>query len=130
MRYILSIITISTVVLANDMDIVASNGCRFKTIDSDTIAKLFMKKTKQYLDIEVTILDNKKYYDKFIKLYLHKSSTKLKIYWTRMIFTGTQKPPKQIEDEQLKDLSNTNTCYISYTYDTNINGWKVLDVTQ
>ena len=47
-----------------------------------------------------------------------------------MIFTGTQKPPKQIENEQLKDLSNTNTCYISYTNDTNINGWKILDVIQ
>jgi len=130
MRYILSIITISTIILANDLSIIASNSCKFKTIDSSIISKLFMKKTKRYLDTEVIVLDNKKYYEKFIKSYLHKSPTKLKIYWTRMIFTGTQKPPKQIEDEQLKDISDNNTCYITYTDSTNINGWKVLNVTQ
>jgi len=127
MRYLVSIFLISTIVNAQDINIIASQGCDFDTIHYRSIKDLFMKKTKYYKDTHIEVFDNNECYKKFISQYLSKSPSRMRIYWTRMIFTGSKKPPKKISEDSLIQ-TDTNSCKISYTKLTHINGWKVLNV--
>jgi len=127
MRYLLGILLISTIVNAQDIKIIASKGCNFDTIKYKSIKDLFMKKTKYYNNTYIEVFDNNECYKKFITKYLSKSPSRMRIYWTRMIFTGSKKPPKKVSEDKLIQ-TDTNSCKISYTKLTYVKGWKVLDV--
>lgn len=128
MRYLLSILLITITANATTINIIASNGCSFNSITYKSLKDLFMKKTKYYKYNYIEVLDNTNLYKRFIVKYLKKSPTKMHIYWTRMIFTGTKKPPKKVPDEKLIQVDTTG-CKVSYTSFNYIEGWKVLNVT-
>jgi len=127
MKYLISIILIINIVNAKDINIIASKGCDFDTITTKSLKDLFMKKTRYYQQNHIEVFDNDECYKKFISTYLSKSPSRMRIYWTRMIFTGSKKPPKKISDENLIK-SDTDSCKISYTKLNNLKGWKILNV--
>ena len=128
MKYFFSILLLTVMINAkDDIHIIASKSCNFNTIDYKSIKDLFMKKTKYYNNTQIKVFDNKEYYNNFILQYLKKSPSKMRIYWTRMIFTGSKKPPKKISAYKLTNLQES-CCTISYTTQNDIRGWKVLDV--
>lgn len=129
MKYVI-ILWFTTVIYA-DISLVATKSCSFKAIDTKSLETLFMKKNSTYKDITVKVLDNSDIYDDFIIEYLKKVPTKLRIYWTRMIFTGTKKPPKKISQQELLRLHpNNNECIFTYTNKPLHDGWKKIDVIQ
>jgi hypothetical protein len=119
----------SIVLSANDINIIASKECGFNTINHKSIKDLFMKKTKYYKNTHIEVLDNKECYNSFIQNFLKKTPTRMRVYWTRMIFTGSKKPPKKISNDRLKKERVSNMCRVSYTTLADIQGWKVIDVT-
>jgi len=127
MRYLFSILFITLALNATDINVIASQGCNFDTITYKSLKDLFMKKTKVYADKHIEVLDNNECYKNFISKYLSKSPTKMRIYWTRMIFTGSKKPPQKISEDKLIK-TDINSCKISYTKLTHLQGWKVLNV--
>jgi len=89
-----------------------------------------MKKSTVYKEIPLEVFDNQNYYNDFVVKYMKKSPTKMNIYWTRMIFTGTRKPPKKISEQTLlKLVPPKDTCLLSYTATDTIKGWKTIHVT-
>jgi hypothetical protein len=114
-----------------DVHLIATPACRFDTINKQAVKALFLKKIRQYNNESVRILDNQNAYNTFTKTYLNKSVTKMNIYWTRMIFTGTKKPPKKVSETLLPSIIEThkNVCTVSYTTSPSIKGWKLLHVT-
>jgi len=117
-----------TIVSYADIALVATPSCRFNSIDEQSIKKLFMKKTTQYKGEPIKVYDNRELYNDFLQSFIHKSPTKMNIYWTRMIFTGTKKPPKKVTGNQLRSLlKEQNTCRLSYTAQP-IEGWKEVHV--
>jgi hypothetical protein len=94
MKYIT--VLIITLQCYADVHLIATPSCHFDSVDRQTVKALFFKKTKLCGKVPVSVLDNQNAYNEFSRSYLNKSLTKMNIYWTRMIFTGTKKPPKKV----------------------------------
>jgi len=124
------IILIFTLSISAEIHLIATQGCPFNVIDKKTVKKLFMRKSLHYKETPIIVLDNRDYYNEFIQTYIKKNPTKMNIYWTRMIFTGTRKPPKKISEKELQNMiTPQNSCLLSYTLSKTIKGWKNIHVT-
>jgi len=102
--------------LNSDIKIIASPLCEIETLSIHEIKNIFMVKKSSIDDEPVIILDslNRETYTVFIKKFLNKSSRKMKVYWTRMLFTGKKIPPKKLSIKELSILDTNSSCYISY----------------
>jgi len=126
MKYLL--VCIFTIVSYADISLVATPSCHFDTLDAKMVKRLFMKKTTQYQGEVVKVYDNRELYNDFIQTFIKKTPTKMNIYWTRMIFTGTKKPPRKVTGNDLLSLSKeSDICHLSYTTQP-IQGWKEIHV--
>lgn len=118
-------------ILFADIKIIASHSCKVESLSEQDAKSLFMLKKKSINDESITVVESsdKEIYKYFIKKYLKKSSRKIKVYWTRMLFTGKKIPPKKISKEELYGLDTNNSCYISYLeeFDKPTN-WKILEI--
>jgi len=74
----------------------ASNGNT--SLDQDTIARVFLGKSKNFPDgsqaVPVDQNSGSATREAFSSTVLGKSSSQLKAYWSRLIFTGKGTPPK------------------------------------
>ena len=114
-----------------DIKVIASPICKVETLLKSDVKNLFMVK-KRYIDDEsIIILDtlNKETYNFFIKKYLKKSSRKMKVYWTRMLFTGKKIPPKKFSIKELTLLDTSSSCYLSYVKEENKpKNWSIIKI--
>ena len=97
--------------------VAASNGNG--TIDKATISKIFLGKTKSFPDgsqaVPIDQDDGSAVRKSFNSSLLGKSSSQLKSYWSRLIFTGKGTPPKQLgTDAEIKALVSSNPNMIGY----------------
>ncbi len=95
----------------------ASNGNG--TLDQDTIARIFLGKTSRFPDgsqaIPVDQNEGSAVRDGFNDAVLGKSSSQLKAYWSRLIFTGKGTPPKESgSDADITALVAKNPNLIGY----------------
>ena len=126
---ILSIFFISF--LSADIKIMASPICKIETLSMYDIKNLFMVKKKVINDESIIIIDsdNRETYNSFIKKYLKKSSRKMKVYWTRMLFTGKKTPPPKLSIEELYQLDINGSCYLSYVEEeTQLKRWNSIEI--
>jgi len=72
---------------------------------------LFLSKTNKVhnINIKVVELSENGEKDKFYKQISGKSKSQLRSYWTRLIFTGKARPPKQVNNMQelLKEMKKS-----------------------
>lgn len=110
------ILLLSMMLLEAKVDIVVSPSCQIDELSSYEVKKLFMIKQTVIDNQVITVLDNKdqKLYQEFLKEYLNKSPRKMKVYWTRMLFTGKKVAPKKFSLKLVNSEENNNTCYMSY----------------
>jgi len=114
-----------------DIKIIASPLCKIENLSIYEIKNIFMLKKRSIAGESITVLDSleKETYTIFIKKYLNKSSRKMKVYWTRMLFTGKKIPPKKLSLEELKDLDTNNSCYLSYVKeDAKPKNWSIINI--
>ena len=95
------------------------NPANSANVDLDTIAKIYLGKTKKFDNgTSVVALDRAEGSDLRIKFLQHvvgKEEAQMKSYWSRLIFTGNGVPPKIVEsDEEVKDLVSRNPDIIGY----------------
>ncbi|MCD8523317.1 MAG: phosphate ABC transporter substrate-binding protein [Saccharospirillaceae bacterium] len=95
----------------------ASNGN--SALDQDTISRVFLGKTSNFPDgsqaIPVDQNEGAASREAFNDKVLGKSSSQLKAYWSRLIFTGKGTPPKESgSDTEIKDLVAKNPNLIGY----------------
>ncbi len=116
MKYFIFIIIFLASFLNADIKFIASPVCKFKSIKKNEIKQLFMLKKSSINEENIKVIDNtdRKIYANFTKTYIGKSARKMKIYWTRMLFTGRKLPPKKFSTNRLKNLKDSSTCCVSY----------------
>jgi len=95
------------------------------------IKNIFMIKKRSIEDEPVIVLDSydKEIYTIFINKYLNKSSRKMKVYWTRMLFTGKKIPPKKLSIDELKLIDTNSSCYLTYVEENSIpESWSIINI--
>ena len=98
--------------------IVSSNNSN-SNISTADISKVFLGKSKSFPDgtqaIAIDQNDNSAARDEFNDKVLGKSSSQLKSYWSRLIFTGKGTPLKQVaNDAAIKAAVAGNPAMIGY----------------
>ena len=88
-------------------------------LDEATVSKIFLGREKSFADgqsvVPLALADSAPASAAFNDAVLKKSSSQLKAYWSKLVFTGKGTPPKEIgsEEEMLK-LVATNPSVIGY----------------
>ena len=103
----------------------ASNGNA--NLDQDTIDRVFLGKSKNFPDgsqaVPVDQNAGTASREAFNSTVLGKSSSQLKAYWSRLIFTGKGTPPKESgDDATVKDLVANNPNLIGYVDSSVVDG--------
>jgi hypothetical protein len=131
MRYFIFIIASLVSLLSADIKFVVSPACNIKSISSREVKQLFLLKKTFIGSQNIKVIDNvnEKIYTDFTRIYIGKSTQKMKIYWARMLFTGRKVPPKKLSFNELKKIKNNTQCYVSYIEQKEkIKLWQVLAV--
>lgn len=88
-------------------------------LDASEIAKIYLGKVKRFpngnLAIPLDRSEGSEIRIKFLENTVGKDETKMKSYWSRLIFTGKGIPPKIVEtDQEVKELVSRNPDIIGY----------------
>lgn len=97
------------------------------SLDKDTISRIFLGKSKNFPDgsqaVPVDQDAGTASREAFNGTVLGKSSSQLKAYWSRLIFTGKGTPPKESgNDAAVKDLVAKNPNLIGYVDSSAVDG--------
>jgi len=131
MKKFIILIIVFISLLDADIKIISSPLCKMESLSRHEIKNIFMLKKRSIEGQSITILDSLDTvtYTIFIKKYLNKSSRKMKVYWTRMLFTGKKIPPKKLSLEELKLLDTNSSCYLSYLEEDNKpKNWSIINI--
>jgi len=131
-KFIILIITFITFLDA-DIKIIASPICKVESLSQNEIKNIFMLKKRSIEEESINVLDSldKETYAIFIKKYLNKSSRKMKVYWTRMLFTGKKIPPKKLSIDELNSLDTNRSCYLTYVEeDKKLKNWSIININE
>lgn len=96
-------------------------------LDEKVISKLFLAKSKSFPGggsaVPVNQADGEAARSEFDDKVLGKSSSQLKAYWSKLIFTGKGTPPKDIaNDAAVKSLISSNPNMIGYINSSAVDG--------
>lgn len=88
-------------------------------IDEEMVKKIFTGKAKAFADgtkaIPITQADGVALTDEFNTKVLNKSSSQLKAYWSKLVFTGKATPPKEAADDaEVLKLVASNPSLIGF----------------
>ncbi len=88
-------------------------------LDEATVSKIFLGREKSFADgqsvVPLALADAAPASTAFNDAVLKKSSSQLKAYWSKLVFTGKGTPPKEIgSDEEMLKLVATNPSVIGY----------------
>ncbi|WP_306519760.1 phosphate ABC transporter substrate-binding protein [Rheinheimera sp.] len=88
-------------------------------LDEATVSKIFLGREKSFADgksvVPLSLNEGASASTAFNDAVLKKSSSQLKAYWSKLVFTGKGTPPKEIaSDEEMIKLVATNPSVIGY----------------
>jgi len=88
-------------------------------IDQSEIAKIYLGKTKSFSSgeqaVPLNLSESLPEREQFDSKALEKSSSQLKAYWSKLVFTGKGTPPKDIASmDEVVQLVSTNPNTIGY----------------
>ena len=133
MKILILLFIITLEILSANITMIVSPTCEVDTISSQDIKHLFTLKESTLKTQEIIVIDNadKTVYKEFVQKHINKSLKKMKVYWIRMIFTGTKQPPRKVNLENLENLiKDSDTCHLSYIkLGKKPESWKVINVT-
>ena len=89
------------------------------TMDPAEIAKLYLGRSKSFADgnaaIPVAQAESSAATPVFNEKILNKTSSQMKAYWSKLVFTGKGTPPKELlSDKEVIDLVSQNPNMIGY----------------
>jgi len=116
MKYFLMITIISLTFIKAEIQLIVSSSCNIEQLTKQEIKNLFMLKKTNIRNQYMVVINskNKELYTKFSKKYIGKTILNMKVYWTRMLFTGRKIAPKKCFKYELDELKGNETCYLSY----------------
>ena len=127
--FILILLLISSI--NADSIIIKTQHCSFESLEEKQIKYIFLGKLTNINNQTITPINsnNEKTYSDFTEKYLRKSPSKVRTYWTRMLFTGKAKPPMSIDIKMdTKQLLLENKCFVTYTENHPIEGWDKVEI--
>lgn len=88
-------------------------------LDEAAVSKIFLGREKSFADgksvVPLSLAESAPASTAFNDAVLKKSSSQLKAYWSKLVFTGKGTPPKEIAtDEEMIKLVATNPSVIGY----------------
>ena len=85
-------------------------------IDKATISKIFLGKAKSFPSggAIIPLTQSGAITDEFNTKLLGKSSSQLKAYWAKLVFTGKAKPPKSVSSAEMLELVRSNPSTIGF----------------
>lgn len=109
----------SSILCSAEVAVIVSSNNSNSNISAADISKVFLGKSKSFPDgtqaIAIDQNDNSAARNEFNDKVLGKSSSQLKSYWSRLIFTGKGTPPKQVaNDAAIKAAVAGNPAMIGY----------------
>lgn len=123
---LISSVLLSVISYAEIAVIVSSNNHN-DSLDKDNISRVFLGKTKNFPDGSQAVPVDQKAgssaRESFNTNVLGKSSSQLKAYWSRLIFTGKGTPPKESGDDlAVKKLVAEDPNLIGYVNSETVDG--------
>jgi ABC-type phosphate transport system substrate-binding protein len=102
-----------------DVVVVVSATSSVDSLTKDQVSDIFLGKTSTFPDggkaIAIDQKDGSNKKSDFYKKICGKSSSQLKSYWAKLIFSGRGHPPKQLtDDSEVKKSVSSNPRQISY----------------
>lgn len=119
-----AVISVLGVSIANaEVAVIVSSSNANSKLDQDTISRIYLGKSKNFPDgtqaVPVDQNAGTASRKAFNSTVLGKSSSQLKAYWSRLIFTGKGTPPKESgDDAAVKELVAKNPNLIGYIDDS------------
>lgn len=113
------LISLASSLVNAEISVIVSSNNPNSSIDQSMVSKIFLGKSKSFPDgsqaVPIDQDDGSAARDSFNTTILGKSSSQLKSYWSRLIFTGKGTPPKQSgDDTAVKKLVADNPNIIGY----------------
>lgn len=113
------LISLASSLVNAEISVIVSSNNPNASIDQSMVSKIFLGKSKSFPDgsqaVPIDQDDGSAARDSFNSTVLGKSSSQLKSYWSRLIFTGKGTPPKQSgNDAAVKKLVADNPNIIGY----------------
>lgn len=110
-----------------EISVIVSSNNHNDSLDKDNISRVFLGKTKNFPDGSQAVPVDQKAgssaRESFNTSVLGKSSSQLKAYWSRLIFTGKGTPPKESGDDlAVKKLVAENPNLIGYVNSETVDG--------
>ena len=94
------------------------NPSNINTVDTDTIKKIYLGKSKSFSNgdkVNPVDQDGTSVADEFNDKVVGKSSSQLNAYWSKLIFTGKGTPPEKLaSDQAVIDFVAANNDAIGY----------------
>ncbi len=89
------------------------------TVDEATISKIYLGREKSFADgsavIPMSLAESAAASATFNEKVLKKSSSQLKAYWSKLVFTGKGTPPKEVaSDDEMVKLVAGNPSLMGY----------------
>ncbi len=85
-----------------EVAVIVSADSTITRIDAKDLERVYLGKSKTLGDVEVTPVNLENTHDvaaAFNRALLNKSSSQVKAYWSKLIFTGKGTPPKEVSSE-------------------------------
>lgn len=123
MLYFLKSLTVCSCMLLSlnsfaDVSVIVNlnNG---STVNAGELAKIYLGKQKKFSDgasvLAVNLKEGVGVRDDFDSTIVGKSSSQLKSYWSKLVFTGKGTPPKEVSsDAEMIQLISSNPNLIGY----------------
>ena len=104
---------------ANAGGVVIVNKDNQAVLSEKDISRIFLGNLKSYSTGDtitpINITSKKALRKEFNKKVLHKSSSQVKAYWSKLLFSGKGVPPKELKsDQQIKEFIAANPNAIGY----------------
>lgn len=103
------------------------NASNTSQIDTKTISRIFLGKMKSFPDggqaVPMNQASGSTATEEFNNKVLKKSSSQLKAYWSKLVFTGKGTPPKDVGgDAEMLKLISANPNLIGYVDAASVDG--------
>ena len=116
--FLMALLLISSFAANAGVDVIV-HPSNANAIDADQIKKIFIGKAKSFADgakaLPLTQGDGNAVTSEFNEKVLKKSSSQLKAYWSKLVFTGKGTPPKEASsDAEVLSLVASNPNLIGF----------------
>lgn len=109
---------------ANAEMVIVVHPSNNSAVNEDFVSSVYLGKTKSFEGGKQLVAVNQSgnaLEEEFNKKVLGKSSSQMKAYWSKLVFTGKGTPPKEVKtDEEVISLVSENPATIGYISSTSV----------